>query len=41
MRLVHAISMTTEWAGDDNEQADRLLALVLDGLKSQQAGRPD
>src|SRR5690348_2995067 len=27
MRLVHAISMTTEWAGDDNEQADRLLAL--------------
>ncbi len=35
MRLVHAISMTTEWAGDDNEQADRLLALVLDGLKSQ------
>ncbi len=41
MRLVHAISMTTEWAGGDNEQADRMLALVLDGLKSQQAGRPD
>ena len=41
MRLVHAISMTTEWAGDDNEQADRLLVLVLDGLKNQQAGRPD
>jgi AcrR family transcriptional regulator len=40
MRLVHAISMTTEWAGDDNEQADRLLALVLDGLKSQPADRP-
>jgi AcrR family transcriptional regulator len=40
MRLVHAISMTTEWAGDDNEQADRLLALVLDGLKSQSADRP-
>jgi AcrR family transcriptional regulator len=35
MKLVHAISMTTEWAGDDNEQAGRLLALVLDGLKSQ------
>ena len=33
MKLVHAISMTTEWAGDDNEQADRLLALVLDGLR--------
>src|SRR5215831_1808539 len=30
MRLVHAISMTTEWAGGDHEQADRLLALVLD-----------
>jgi AcrR family transcriptional regulator len=40
MRLVHAISMTTEWAGDDNEQADRLLALVLDGLKSQPTDRP-
>ena len=40
MRLVHAISMTTEWAGEDNEQADRMLALVLDGLKSQPPGRP-
>jgi AcrR family transcriptional regulator len=40
MRLVHAISMTTEWAGEDNEQADRMLALVVDGLRSQQAGRP-
>jgi AcrR family transcriptional regulator len=40
MRLVHAISMTTEWAGDDSEQADRLLALVLDGLRGQPAGRP-
>ena len=35
MRLVHAISLTAEWAADDSEQADRLLALVLDGLKSQ------
>ena len=41
MRLVHAISMTTEWAGDDIEQADRLLALVLDGLRTKPAGRPD
>ncbi len=40
MRLVHAISMTTEWAGDDNEQADRLLALVLDGLRSKPADGP-
>ena len=35
MRLVHAISMTTEWAGGDSEQTDRILALVLDGLRSQ------
>ncbi|HEX5191012.1 MAG TPA: TetR/AcrR family transcriptional regulator [Streptosporangiaceae bacterium] len=40
MRLVHAISMTTEWAGGDSEQTDRILALVLDGLRSQQPGRP-
>ena len=40
MRLVHAISMTTEWAGEDNEQADRLLALVLDGLRSKPAAGP-
>ncbi len=40
MRLVHAISMTTEWAGDDNEQADRLLALVLDGLRATPADGP-
>src|SRR5215468_2900182 len=40
MRLVHAISMTNEWAGADHEQADRLLAFVLDGLKSKAAGRP-
>jgi len=39
MRLVHAISMTTEWAGDDNEQADRLLALVIDGLRTQPTDR--
>jgi AcrR family transcriptional regulator len=40
MRLVHAISLTTDWAPDDHEQADRLLALVLDGLRSQPARRP-
>ncbi len=40
MKLVHAISMTTEWAGEDNEQADRLLALVLDGLRVKPATRP-
>ena len=35
LRLVHAISLTTDWAAGDHEQADRLLALVLDGLRSQ------
>jgi AcrR family transcriptional regulator len=39
MRLVQAISLTTEWAADDHEQADRLLTLVLDGLRSQPAAR--
>ena len=40
MRLVHAISLTAEWAADDSEQADRLLALVFDGLKIQPGERP-
>jgi AcrR family transcriptional regulator len=40
MRLIHAISLTAEWAAEDNQQADRLLALVLDGLKSQPGERP-
>jgi len=40
LRLVHAISLTTDWAPDDHGQADRLLALVLDGLRSQPADRP-
>src|SRR5258705_9061741 len=35
LRLVHAISLTTEWAPGDHEQADRLLAIVLDGLRTQ------
>ncbi len=39
LRLVHAISLTTEWAPDPG-QADRLLALVLDGLRSQAASQP-
>ena len=38
MRLIHAISVTTDWAPTDHGQADRLLALVLDGLRSQ--GQP-
>jgi AcrR family transcriptional regulator len=39
LRLVHAISLTTEWAPDPG-QAGRLLALVLDGLRSQHADQP-
>jgi AcrR family transcriptional regulator len=39
IRLVHAISLTTDWAPGDHEQADRLLALVLDGLRSR-PGQP-
>jgi AcrR family transcriptional regulator len=39
MKLVHAISLSMDWAGDDNGQADRLLALVLDGLKVKPGGR--
>ncbi len=35
LRLVHAISLATDWAPGDHEQADRLLDLVLDGLRSQ------
>jgi AcrR family transcriptional regulator len=40
LRIVHAISLTTDLAADDHEQADRLLALVLDGLRRQPADRP-
>jgi len=35
LRMVHAISLTAEWAPDDRGQAGRLLALVLDGLRTQ------
>jgi len=37
LRLVHAISLTTDWTPVDHGQADRLLALVLDGLRIQPA----
>jgi AcrR family transcriptional regulator len=37
LRMVHAISLTAEWSSDDDGQAGRLLALVLDGLRSQPA----
>ncbi len=36
LRLVHAISMAVEREPVDREQADRLLGLVMDGLRYQQ-----
>jgi AcrR family transcriptional regulator len=35
VRLVHGISMVTEWAPGDPGQADRMLTLILDGLRPQ------
>jgi AcrR family transcriptional regulator len=37
VRLVHGVSMVTEVAPGDPGQADRMLALILDGLRPQQA----
>jgi hypothetical protein len=39
LRLVHAISMAVERDPADRGQADRLLGLILDGLRSQPPGR--
>ena len=38
LRLVHAISMAIERAPAEDGQADRLIALVIDGLRYQGAG---
>ena len=38
VRLVHGISMVTERTPNEPGQADRMLALVLDGLRPQPAG---
>jgi len=38
VRLVHGISMVTERAPNEPGQADRMLTLVLDGLRPQAAG---
>jgi AcrR family transcriptional regulator len=35
IRLVHGVSMVTEWAPGDPGQADRMLTLILDGLRPQ------
>jgi len=37
IRLVHGVSMVTEWAPGDPGQADRMLTLILDGLRPQPA----
>jgi hypothetical protein len=33
-RFVHAISVATEQTPDDPEQADRLITMVMDGLRA-------
>jgi AcrR family transcriptional regulator len=38
IRLVHGVSMVTEYAPGDPGQADRMLTLILDGLRPQPAG---
>ena len=35
IRLVHGVSMVTEYAPTDPGQADRMLTLILDGLRPQ------
>ena len=37
IRLMHGVSMVTEYAPGDPGQADRMLALILDGLRPQPA----
>jgi AcrR family transcriptional regulator len=41
LRLVHAIVLATEQAPPDDGQRDRLLSLVLDGLRVQEPGAPE
>jgi AcrR family transcriptional regulator len=41
LRLVHAIVLATEQAPADDGQRDRLLSLVLDGLRVQEPGAPE
>jgi AcrR family transcriptional regulator len=38
IRLMHGVSMVTEYAPGDPGQADRMLELILDGLRPQPAG---
>jgi AcrR family transcriptional regulator len=38
IRLMHGVSMVAEYAAADPGQADRMLTLILDGLRPQPAG---
>jgi hypothetical protein len=38
IRLVHGVSMVTESVPGDPGQADRMLALIVDGLRPQPVG---
>jgi hypothetical protein len=38
LRLVHAVSMAVQREPTDSGQADRLLGLVMDGLRHQPTG---
>jgi AcrR family transcriptional regulator len=40
LRLVHAISVAMEHGPADDGQADRLVSLVIDGLRHQSSSRP-
>ncbi len=40
IRLVHGVSMVTEYAPGDPGQADRMLTLILDGLRPQALSPP-
>jgi AcrR family transcriptional regulator len=41
IRLVHAVNIATQRGPADPGQADRMLALILDGLRPQDTGRRD
>jgi hypothetical protein len=40
IRLVHAVNIATQRGPADPGQADRMLALILDGLRPQSAAGP-
>ena len=40
LELVHAVVVASEYAPDHAAQADRLLSVMLDGLRHQEPARP-